>query len=100
MEGWYPKGKIPAKEHVAYRVVAEDYTNGLLKNVIPTYRYWTPKEFLKEGDWHKSFSEKEQTLRLYKEGEEVGLIEFMSNQQEVGSFQGPPRDGIVYDEEP
>ena len=30
----------------------------------------------------------------------LGFIEFMSNQQDVASFQGPPRDRINFDEQP
>ena len=100
MVGWYPREKIPKKDVVHYRVVAEDYTNGLLKNVIPTYKHWVPKDWLIDGVWEKSFSEKSQTLTLGRKGKLFGTIEFMSNQQDLGSFQGPARDGIVYDEEP
>jgi hypothetical protein len=100
MEGWYPKEKLPKKDTVHYRVIAQDYTNGILKNIIPTYQKWTPKEFLVDGTWEKSYSEKRNTLTLSKAGRVFGTIEFMSNEQDISSFHGPARDGLVFDEEP
>jgi phage terminase large subunit-like protein len=100
MQSWFPMDTILKKTPRYYRVVAEDYTNGLLKNVIPAYQQWVPRKCLIGGSWEKSFSEKKNTLTLVNNGKICAEIEFMSNKQEVGSFQGPPRDGIDYDEEP
>lgn len=100
MQSWFPMDTILKKTPRYYRVVAEDYTNGLLKNVIPAYKQWVPRKCLVGGSWEKSFSEKKNTLTLVNQGKICAEIEFMSNQQEVGSFQGPPRDGNDYDEEP
>jgi len=96
----YPKEKLDVPRPFHVRVVGEDYVNGLLKNVIPKYREWCPREYLIDGSWEKSFSSEQSILRLGKKGELFGTIEFMSNKQSVGSFQGPPRGMVVYDEEP
>lgn len=96
----YPESKLPKSFPNYIRVVGEDYQNGLLKNVIPTYKQWAPREYLVNGKWEDSFSAEQVTLRLVKQGKLFGAIEFMSNKQEVGSFQGPARHKIIYDEEP
>lgn len=100
LENVYPKEKIPTKFPRYYRVVGEDYANGILKSLIPLFKFWVPREYLVEGSWEKSYSEKRNTLMLGKKGQLLAEIEFMSNQQDVGSFQGSARHGIRYDEEP
>jgi phage terminase large subunit-like protein len=98
----YPKERLKRNGPQHVRVIAEDYQNGILRNLIPTYRKWTPKEYLKNGRWADSYSAGEQTLTLYhpKTGEVTGSVEFMSNKQDIGSFQGPPRHMLIFDEEP
>lgn len=100
MEGTYPKEKLPKKFPQHIRVVGKDWQNGILLNVLPTFQRWVPREYLKEGRWDKSYSAEKATLYLQKGGEIKATIEFMSNAQDVTSFQGPPRDMVVYDEEP
>lgn len=100
LEDVYPKSKLPARHPQHVRVVGEDYVNGILLNLIPTYRKWVPRDFLLHGTWEKSFSSEQSVLQLGRHGELLGTIEFMSNKQDVGSFQGPPRHKLIYDEEP
>lgn len=100
LETVYPKEKLPTKFPQHVRVVAEDYVNGILLNMIPSYRKWVPRDFLLHGTWEKSFSSEQSVLSLGRHGELMGTIEFMSNKQDVGSFQGPPRHKLIYDEEP
>jgi phage terminase large subunit-like protein len=100
LEGKFPKERIPTKFPQHIRVVGKDWTNGILLNVIPTYQRWVPREFLKGGRWDKSYNSERATLYLEKAGKLYGTIEFMSNAQDVTSFQGPPRDMMIYDEEP
>lgn len=100
MQGIFPKERIPTKFPQFIRVIGKDWTNGILLNVIPTYQKWVPREFLKNGRWDKSYNSERATLFLEKQGKLFGTIEFMSNAQDVTSFQGPPRDMIIYDEEP
>lgn len=102
LKGIFPEDTIPKKEPRHYRVVAEDYVNGLLKNMIPTYQKWTPRDYLVGRSWEKSWSAQSNTLTLVhpKRKVVVSTIEFMSNAQDVMSHQGPPRDGVDFDEEP
>lgn len=100
LENVYPKEKLPTRFPQHVRVVGEDYVNGILLNLIPTYRKWVPRDFLMHGTWEKSFSSEQSVLTLGRHGELMGTIEFMSNKQDVGSFQGPPRHKMIYDEEP
>jgi hypothetical protein len=96
----YPKQKLIKKWPVHVRVVGEDYVNGILLNLIPTYRKWVPRDFLLNKTWEKSFSAEQSVLQLGRHGSLWGTIEFMSNKQDLGSFQGPPRHKVIYDEEP
>lgn len=97
----YPKERLVKHDRpVHVRVVGEDYQNGILLNLIPTYKDWVPREFLVGGSWERSYSAEQGVLKLGKHGKLYGTIEFMSNKQDVGSFQGPPRHMMIYDEEP
>lgn len=100
LEGIFPQERIPTKFPQFVRVIGKDWTNGILLNVIPTYQKWVPREFLRNGRWDKSYNSERATLYLEKAGKLYGTIEFMSNAQDVTSFQGPPRDMMIYDEEP
>lgn len=100
LEGKYPVQKLPKKFPQHVRVIGEDYVNGILLNLIPTYRKWVPREFLFGGTWEKSFSSEQSLLKIGRKGQLTGTIEFMSNKQDVGSFQGPARHKMIYDEEP
>lgn len=105
LEGIYPKERL--RKDYGYcervRIVGVD-NKTLLNTVIPTYQKWCPREFLKKGSWIESFSTEQRTLSLYAPGrtgnEPIGSFEFMTNQQDVESFQGPPVHRINYDEEP
>ncbi len=99
LEGIYPKEKIPTKFPVHIRIVGVDFKS-LMNNVLPCFQYWAPRDYLRNGKWSDSFSSERNTLSLFKGPEIVGTIEFMTNQMEVESFQGPPRHFIGYDEEP
>jgi len=98
----YPPHRLIRSGPQHVRVIGEDYQNGVLRNLIPTYRKWAPKEFLLNGSWESSYSSGEQTLRLFNPQTKqlLGTIEFMSNKQDLGTFQGPPRHMLVFDEEP
>lgn len=98
----YPAHRLIRNGPQHVRVIGEDYQNGVLRNLIPTYRKWAPREHLIDGSWEKSYSSGEQTLRLINPQTKqlIGTIEFMSNKQDLGTFQGPPRHMLVFDEEP
>lgn len=100
LKGVYPESKLPKKYPFHVRVTGEDYENAVIGTLIPTYAKWAPREYLIDQDWDKSFSVSNSTLTLVKDGRVRGTVEFYSNKQEKGSFQGPPRDMMIYDEEP
>ena len=99
------KWKIPEKrwrrdrpQHV--RVVGFDWENDVVKNLLPKFRQLAPREYLVDGSWEKSWVAGESTLYFRDKRELLGTIEFMSNKQDLASFGGPPRDLVVFDEEP
>lgn len=109
--GELPDSLIPYKEHfqrdidrahrkfIYGRVVAvNDFQ--LHNTVLKWWKYWIPRDYLKEGDWKKSWSAQYDTLTLYRKGKPCAQIEFKTNTQDVDSFQGPPLDWLGYDEEP
>lgn len=102
LKGIFPEHIISKKMPRHYRVVGVDLINGLEKNVIPKYKQWTPREYLIDGSWDKSFTAKNNTLALVdpKTKQLISTIEFMSNKADEASHQGPPMDGIDFDEEP
>lgn len=81
------------------RVIAVDFKQ-LNNTVLYWWRYWFPKEYLKNGSWKESFSVQHNVLTVHRKNVPCGTVEFMTNQQDVDSFQGPPIDWIAYDEEP
>lgn len=99
MKDTYPKEKLPTEWPQAIRVIGVDYKT-LLNTLIPTYQKWAPREYLKNGIWKDSFSSSQNKLFLYKNNQIISTIEFMTNQQDVESFQGPPLNMVIYDEEP
>lgn len=87
------------RRRVRGRVVCVDFKT-LSNTVIPTWRQWVPRGYLKKGQWSESFSSQHNTLTLYRGSKPCADIEFMTNNQDVDSFQGPPLDWLIYDEEP
>lgn len=102
MKDLFPKSKLPVKFPIHARVVGVDHKT-FLANLLPAFQHWVPRECLKNGKWSDSWSAERNTLFLYssvKADKLLGTVEFMTNQQDVESFQGPPRHLIAYDEEP
>ena len=98
----FPAEIIQKKTPRRYRVVGVDLINGLEKNVIPSFKYWVPRECLRNGKWEDSWSAKSNTLALFdpKTRHLLSTIEFMSAMADVSSHQGPAMDGVDFDEEP
>lgn len=90
----YPKELLP-KGPKSIRVIGVS-NKQLFNTVLPTYKQWVPRGFLLKGKWEESYSSLHNTLTL-KNG---SFIEFMTNEMDVDVFQGPPRDLVIYDEEP
>lgn len=105
MRGRYPEDKWSDKKPYKIRTVSVDYTT-LLNTILPTYKYWVPKDYLVGGDWDKSYREEgkdgQRVLKLgnWKKDELLCTIEFMTNEMKTTKFQGPPLDKVNYDEEP
>jgi len=95
----YPKEKLSSHKFTAVRVVGVDYKT-LLNTLLPTYKKWCPRKFLKKGRWKDSWSAEQNKLSLYRKDKLIGTIEFMTNTMDVESFQGTPLDLVIYDEEP
>lgn len=102
LKGIYPESKLPKKKVNRIRVICEDYQNGILKHNLPNLMRWTPRSYLIDGRWEKSWSaEKMQLTLIHPEEKQIcATIELMTNNAEVGTFQGPPIDRVRYDEEP
>jgi phage terminase large subunit-like protein len=102
LAGIYPESKLPKKKFNRIRVVCEDYQNGILKHNLPNLMRWTPRSYLIDGRWEKSWSAEKMQLTLVHPEEKTicATIELMTNNAEVGTFQGPPIDRVRYDEEP
>lgn len=81
------------------RVVGVDFKQ-MSNTVLPTWREWCPREYLKNSKWRDSFSSQHNVLTLYRNNKPCASVEFMTNQQDTESFQGPPLDWLLYDEEP
>jgi len=102
LKGIYPESKLPTKKVNRIRVVCMDYTHGVLNHNLPALRYWVPKNYLIDGRWEKSWSAEKMTLTLVHPVEKqiCATIELMTNEADVGTFQGPPLDRVRFDEEP
>lgn len=102
LKGIYPESKLPKKKLNRIRVICEDYQNGILKHNLPNLMRWTPRSYLMDGRWEKSWSSERMQLTLVhpEEKQICATIELMTNNAEVGTFQGPPIDRVRYDEEP
>jgi hypothetical protein len=102
LKGIYPESKLPTKKINRIRVICEDYQNGILKHNLPNLMRWTPRDYLIDGRWEKSWSAEKMQLTLIHPEEKAicAMIELMTNNAEVGTFQGPPIDRVRYDEEP
>jgi len=101
LEGVYPKEKLPDSWPRRMRVVGVDFKQ-MNNTLLPSYQFWVPRRFLRNGKWDDSFSSQQQKLFLYSPAtkKEIASIEFMTNEQKVETFQGPPLHRVRYDEEP
>lgn len=101
LKGIFPEETLTFDRNRNIRVVGVS-NKQLMNTVLPTYQKWVPKSYLAKGKWSESFSSEQKKLFLYKDGvgEPISTIEFMTNEQDVESFQGPPLGLVIYDEEP
>lgn len=78
------------------RICTVSLKEGLLKIILPLFKMWMPKKFLKNRSWEKSYSKEERTLYLADDS----FIEFMSYEQDLEKFAGTSRHFVSFDEEP
>lgn len=78
------------------RLVCVSFVDGLEKIILPLFKKWMPKKFLKQRSWDKSYNKYLRTLTL----EAGSFIEFMSYDQELEKFAGTSRHFVSFDEEP
>lgn len=78
------------------RLVCVSFVDGLEKIILPLFKKWMPKKFLKSRNWDKSYNRYLRTLTL----EDGSFIEFMSYDQELEKFAGTSRHFVSFDEEP
>ena len=97
---WYATGTHPYKEvpkaPLRLRHVAVDNPHGVNKVLKDLYRRLTPKRFLIDGSFDKSWRIEPPTL-TFANG---STIEFMSYAQDLDSHAGTSRHAIAFDEEP
>ena len=78
------------------RLVCVSFVDGLEKIILPLFKKWMPRKFLKNRSWDKSYNKYLRTLTL----EDGSFIEFMSYDQELEKFAGTSRHFCSFDEEP
>lgn len=78
------------------RLVCVSFVDGLEKIILPLFKKWMPKKFLKGRSWDKSYNKYLRTLTL----EDGSYVEFMSYDQELEKFAGTSRHFVSFDEEP
>lgn len=99
LKEFYPREKMPTENYRLYRLEGESDSQ-LDEVLIPTVRYWVPKDYLINRSWEASWSAKARSLTLVKNGKDVAKLQFNSFTQDVSKLQGKKLTGVGYDEEP
>ena len=118
----YPREKL--RGPIACRVVCESITTTLVPTILPKLQWhqwrgegqpgterghwgWIPKHCLIDGDWKKSWREKERMLRLYYRDPDdsdrilgESYVQFMSYDQDPSDFASGDFHFILHDEPP
>ena len=118
----YPREKL--RGPIACRVVCESLTTTLVPTILPKLQWyqwrgegeqgsnrghwgWIPKHCLIDGDWKRSWREKERMLRLYYRDPDnsdrvlgESYIQFMSYDQDHSDFASGDFHFILHDEPP
>lgn len=91
--GLHPYRSVPIPNYG--RVCTVDITNYLERIIIPEYKKWIPKEFLKGGSWDVAYKKESRIVHLTN----GSTIEFMSYDQDLEKFGGSSRHWVHEDEE-
>lgn len=95
---WIPEHLKPYKTHEGpfyCRIILPDFKQPL-QAVFEVLHKWVPVATLKGGSWESAYSKKEEIIRFAN----GSFFEFLSQEQDLGSFGGSARHRIHYDEEP
>jgi phage terminase large subunit-like protein len=100
LNGKYPEWKLPKKWPVYGRVYG--LSNDVIEEVIvPKFKEWMPRTYMKNGVWENSYSKQEKILRYYEGGKKfIGQIKFLSCEKDVSKSQGASLSFAHFDEEP
>lgn len=99
---WRAAGKHPFRPElnelvpVYGRVVAVDFLKGVDQILIPEFKRWCPRSWLKGDSWETAYNANARLL-TFKNG---SIIEFMSYDQDLDKFAGTSRHFVHFDEEP
>lgn len=100
---WWATGTHPyldtPRPPVSIRCVCTDFVNGIQKTILPKFKEYLRHTDLLGGSWSKAYSKEFRTLHFDKRFGDT-FIEFMSYDQDVEKFGGPPRHLVHYDEPP
>lgn len=99
LKGIIPEWKLAKKWPVFGRVYG--LSNEVIDEVIiPKFREWMPKKYLKNGIWENSYEKQNKILRYYRKGKFIGQVKFMSYEKDVSKTQGASLWFAHFDEEP
>lgn len=81
---------------VQLRIVSVDITKGVEQIMIPKFKRWVPKAWLRGGSWDRAWDSKNMILNF----ENGSTLDFVTHGMEIGKMGGVPRHMIGFDEEP
>ena len=101
---WWATNKHPYLDTPAspvyIRCVCTDFVNGIQKTILPKFREYIKHTDLQGSSWSAAYSKEFRTLHFDPRRFGDTFVEFMSYDQDVEKFGGPPRHLIHYDEPP
>jgi len=81
---------------IQQRFVCVDIAKGVEAILLPAFKRWTPREYLIDGSWAKSWDPKNLIL-TFRNG---STIDFLTYNMDLERHGGVPRHIIYFDEEP
>ena len=84
------------EDPVQLRIVTVDITKGVEQIMVPKFKRWCPKSWLKGGSWDRAWNSKDMILTFVNDS----TIDFVTHGMDIGKMGGVPRHMIGFDEEP
>ncbi len=81
---------------VQLRIVTVDITKGVEQIMIPKFKRWVPKAWLRGGSWESAWNKNDMILNFVN----GSTIDFVTHGMDIGKMGGVPRHMIGFDEEP